>query len=66
MAEPSPHAVRAVRAAPTQHQVARLDEYVQWTLYGTKPDTAAAPLRSLQIREGEGGAEDGVRMTMFY
>ena len=54
------------RAAPTAKAVGRVDEYIQWTLYGVKPDTAKPPLKSLQIREEEGGAVDGVRMTMFY
>jgi len=62
-----------VRAAPTAHEASRVDEYIRWTLYGVKPDTASPPLKSLQIREeevaaGEADAEsvDGVRMTMFY
>lgn len=62
-----------VRAMPTAHEVSRIDEYIQWTLYGVKPDTAKPPLKSLQIREeeveqGTATAEqvDGVRMTMFY
>ena len=62
-----------VRAAPTAHEASRVDEYIQWTLYGVKPDTASPPLKSLQIREEEvesGDADkesvDGIRMTMFY
>ena len=55
-----------VRAAPTQHEANRVDEYIQWTLYGVKTDTAKPPYKSLQIREEEGGNVDGVRMTMFY
>ena len=55
-----------VRAKPTQHHADRVDEYIQWTLYGIKPDTAKPPFKSLQIREGEGGNENGIRMTMFY
>ena len=55
-----------VRAAPTQHEADRIDEYIQWTLYGIKTDTAKPPFKSLQIREGEGGNENGIRMTMFY
>lgn len=52
---------------PTAHEVSRIDEYIQWTLYGVKPDTARPPLKSLQIREEEVGLDiDGVRMTMFY
>ncbi|KAL3907315.1 MAG: hypothetical protein SGPRY_010212 [Prymnesium sp.] len=55
-----------VRAAPTQHEVSRLDDFIRWTLYGIKTDTAKPPYKSLQIREGEGGDENGIRMTMFY
>ena len=40
-----------VAYAPTQHHVTRLDDYVKWTLYGVKPDTAKPPLKSLQIRQ---------------
>lgn len=35
-----------VRAMPTAHEAARVDEYIQWTLYGVKPDTAKPPLRT--------------------
>lgn len=64
--------------APNQHHVTRLDEYVKWTLYGVKPDTAKPPLKSLQIRPedcdpalgnkngSQCGNEDGIRMTMYY
>ena len=38
-----------VRAAPTQHEVARVDQYIANTLYGVKPDVARPPLRSLQV-----------------
>ena len=55
-----------VRAAPTAHEVARVDEYIHSTLYGVKPDVAKPPYKSLQIREGEEGDVDGIRMTMFY
>ena len=64
-----------VAYAPTQHQVTRLDDYVKWTLYGVKPDTAAPPLKSLQIRPEDCvpnvsgsmcGHEDGIRRTMYY
>ena len=34
--------------APSQKEVSAKDEYVTWTLTGVKPDTAKAPLRSLQ------------------
>ena len=50
-------------------EVARLDEYVQYTLYGTKPDTAKPPYQSVQIREDEVGVGrpvNGIRMSMFY
>ena len=55
--------------APVQAEVTRLDDYIKWTLYGVKPDTALPPLKSLQIRYGEPGMEgaaDGIRMTMYY
>ena len=59
-----------VRAAPTAHEAARVDEYIEHTLYGVKPDVAKPPLRSLQIREDEVEANsesvDGIRMTLFY
>ena len=65
--------VEQVAYAPTQHQVTRLDDYVKWTLYGVKPDTAKPPLKSLQIRPEDCvpnvsgsmcGQEDGIRRTM--
>ena len=34
--------------APFQSAVTRLDEYVDHTLYGVKPDTARPPLKALQ------------------
>jgi len=55
--------------APLQDEVGRLDEFIRWTLYGVKPDTAKPPLKSLQIRYDEPGMEDkadGIRMTMYY
>jgi hypothetical protein len=56
-----------VRAMPNAHEVSRIDDYIEFTLYGVKPDTAKPPLKSLQIREEEVGLDiDGVRMTMFY
>jgi hypothetical protein len=62
-----------VRAAPTQHEASRIDEYIESTLYGIKTDTALPPYKSLQIREEEvelglASADDvdGIRMTMFY
>ena len=64
-----------VAFAPNQMQVTRLDDYVKWTLYGVKPDTAKPPLKSLQIRPedckpnvsgSQCGNEDGIRMTMYY
>ena len=48
--------------APSQKPLSRLDEYIKHTLYGVKPDTAAAPLKSLQLPE----PNNGIRMTMFY
>ena len=55
-----------VRAAPTPDEAARIDEYIQWTLYGVKPDTASPPLKSLQIRDEREGNVDAIRMTLFY
>ena len=61
-----------VRAMPTAHEASRIDEYIQYTLYGIKTDTAKPPYKSLQIRDDEGPNGtvphnvDGVRMTMFY
>ena len=61
-----------VRAMPTAHEAARIDEYIAATLYGIKTDTAKPPYKSLQIREDEGPNGtvphdvDGIRMTMFY
>ena len=69
-----------VAYAPNQMQVTRLDDYVKWTLYGVKPDTAKPPLKSLQIRPedclpnvsgsqplgSQCGNEDEIRMTMYY
>jgi hypothetical protein len=57
--------------APVQEEVTRLDDYIKWTLYGVKPDTAKPPLKSLQIRyddptDPEGHDADGIRMTMYY
>lgn len=50
-----------VAVAPVASEVARLDEYVDSTLLGTKPDTARPPLRSLQDPDTH-----AVRMTLFY
>eukprot|EP00873_Tetraselmis_striata_P027364 jgi/Tetstr1/447628/TSEL_034988.t1 len=50
-----------VNFAPVQAEVARVDEYIRWTLYGTKPGVAQPPLLSLQDPD-----TDGIRMTMFY
>jgi len=58
-----------VAHAPRQDEVTRVDDYIKWTLYGVKPDTAKPPLKSLQIRHDEPGMEahaDGIRMTMYY
>ena len=48
--------------APTARAVEKLDEYVAYTLYGTKPETAHAPLKSLQLPH----PNNGVRMTLYY
>ena len=64
-----------VRAMPTAHEASRIDEYIQYTLYGVKPGLAKPPLKSLQIREdeippnatqAEKESVDGIRMTLFY
>jgi hypothetical protein len=47
--------------APVQDEVARKDDYIQYTLYGIKPSTAKGPLRSLQLPDSY-----QVRMTMYY
>ena len=36
--------------APTALQVSRLDDYIRFTLYGIKTDTAMPPYKSLQLR----------------
>lgn len=54
------HAMK-VAWAPIQDEVTRKDDYVKWTLYGVKPDTAKEPLRSLQIPDTY-----QVRMTTYY
>ena len=48
--------------APSHSAVSRLDEYIEHTLYGVKPDTAKHPLKSLQLPE----PNNGVRMTLYY
>ena len=59
-----------VSARPEQHEVERIDDYIQWTLYGVKTDTAKPPYKSLQIVEGDMTVDNntwnGIRMTMFY
>ena len=47
---------------PQQYAVKKIDEYIEFTLYGTKNDTAKAPFKSLQLPE----PNNGVRMTLFY
>lgn len=68
-----------VRACPVPDEVVQIDEFIKWTLYGIKQDTASPPYRALQV----GGDPDfpcnrnpdpndidtscdGIRMTMFY
>ena len=53
------HAMK-VAWAPVQDEVARKDDYIKYTLFGVKPGTAQAPLRSLQL------PDYSVRMTMYY
>lgn len=48
--------------APVQEAVERIDEYIEWTLYGIKNDTAKPPFKSLQLPE----PNNGIRMTLFY
>ena len=48
--------------APFQSAIARVDEYIANTLYGTNPESAKPPLKSLQLPE----PNNGVRMTLFY
>ena len=48
--------------APMQEAVGRVDEYIEWTLYGIKNDTAKPPFKSLQLPE----PDNGIRMTLFY
>ena len=55
-----------VGAAPYASEVARLDEYIDNTLYGVKPDVASPPLRSLQTRPGDPEGPDHIRMTTYY
>ena len=45
--------------APNAFEVSQKDSYISNTLMGTKPDTAKAPLRSLQTN-------NAIRMTMYY
>ena len=52
--------------APTALQVSRLDDYIRFTLYGIKTDTALPPYKSLQLRPEDEGDTDGIRMTMYY
>ena len=54
------HAMK-VAWAPVQDEVARKDDYIKFTLFGLKPGTAKAPLRSLQEPDSF-----AVRMTMYY
>ena len=35
--------------APTQREMATLDQFIAFTLFGVKPDTAKPPLKSLQV-----------------
>ena len=55
-----------VGMAPSASEVARLDEYIDNTLYGVKPGAAKAPLRSLQTRPGDPEGPDHIRMTVYY
>ena len=66
-----------VHAAPRQDEVGRIDEFIQWTLYGIKTDTARPPYKSLQVGgDPQTGCQsdtppdgvdcDGIRMTLYY
>lgn len=66
-----------VHAMPTQDHVTQVDEFIRWTLYGIKNDTAKPPFKSLQVggdpatgcHNATNPAHvdcDGVRMTMYY
>lgn len=66
-----------VHASPRQDEVTQVDDFIKWTLYGIKTDTAQPPFKSLQVGgnpatgcQGEtppkGVDCDGVRMTMYY
>eukprot|EP00039_Didymoeca_costata_P004368 m.72838 g.72838 ORF g.72838 m.72838 type:complete len:1030 (+) comp12363_c0_seq3:71-3160(+) len=51
--------------APKQDEVTRIDDFIKWTLYGIKTDTAKPPYKSLQMLPGDRDP-DGIRMTLFY
>lgn len=64
-------------AAPRQDEVSRVDEFIEYTLYGIKSDTAKWPFKSLQVGgdpatgcQGETPPShvdcEGIRMTMYY
>ena len=68
-----------VHAAPRPDEVAHLDDYIKYTLYGIKTDTAKPPFKSLQVggdpnyacnhNPAPGKIDtscDGIRMTMYY
>jgi hypothetical protein len=48
-----------LKASPNQELSSRVDDYIHWTLYGIKPDTAKPPLRALQILDPNGTDHDG-------
>ena len=64
-------------AAPRQDQVKQIDDFIEFTLYGIKNDTAQWPFKSLQVGgDPATGCHnetppahvdcDGIRMTMYY
>jgi hypothetical protein len=70
-----------VKAAPTQLEASRVDDYIKYTLYGVKTDTAKPPYKALQIIDpadpaanchpdcpatATAGKTNGIRMTMLY
>ena len=48
-----------LKAMPNQELASRVDDYIKWTLYGIKPDTAKPPLRALQVLDPNGTDHDG-------
>ena len=47
-------AMKVGHGLPLQSQVDLLDQYIKWTLYGVKNDTALPPLKSLVVYDFSG------------